>query len=278
MRISVFGLGIIGSIWADNLHRDGYEVRGWNRTPKRLPFFTSDARAAAKDAEIIIVVVADPPAVQDVLDKILPVLHSGQTIVQSSTISPKTTLDFARRVQKTGASFLEAPFMGSKPAAEQRKMVFYIGDDDNVLAKVRPVLERLSSSILQIGRIGSASALKLAMNLNIALVMQALSESLTFARAAGISDDTYFSALKLNVGNSGIAALKEPKLRSRDFSPQFSLKHMAKDLRLALETARDMKLPQAQNLMRIHEEGIRCGWGEEDFTVLMRLLKQTETK
>ena len=278
MRISVFGLGIIGSIWADNLHRDGYEVRGWNRTPKRLPFFTSDARAAAKDAEIIIVVVADPPAVQDVLDKILPVLHSGQTIVQSSTISPKTTLDFARQVQKTGASFLEAPFMGSKPAAEQRKMVFYIGDDDNVLAKVRPILERLSSSILQIGRIGSASALKLAMNLNIALVMQALSESLTFARAAGISDDTYFSALKLNVGNSGIAALKEPKLRSRDFSPQFSLKHMAKDLRLALETARDMKLPQAQNLMRIHEEGIRCGWGEEDFTVLMRLLKQTETK
>ncbi len=278
MKISFFGLGIIGSIWADNLHRDGYEVRGWNRTPKRLLFFTSDIRAAAKDAEIIIVVVADPPAVQDVLDKILPVLHTGQVLVQSSTISPKATLDFARQVQKTGAAFLEAPFMGSKPAAEQRKMVFYVGGDKKVLEIARPVLERLSSAILHIGALGSASALKLAMNVNIALVMQGLGESLTLARAAGISDDTYFAALKLNVSHSGVAALKETKLRNRDFSPQFSLKHMAKDLRLALEAAGDLKLPQAQNIMRIYEEGIKRGWGDEDFTVLVRLLEQANTR
>jgi 3-hydroxyisobutyrate dehydrogenase-like beta-hydroxyacid dehydrogenase len=274
MKISVFGLGIIGSIWADNLHRDGHDVCGWNRTRKDLPFFTSDACAAAKDAEIIIIVVADPPAVQNVLDQILPVLHAGQVVIQSSTISPRASRDFAEQVQRTGAAFLEVPFTGSKPAAEQRKLVFYIGGDEKVLAKVRPVLERLSSTIMHIGPIGSASALKLAMNVNIALVAQGLSESLTFARAAGISDDTYFAALKLNVSNSGLAALKETKLRTNDFSPQFSLKHMAKDLRLALETARDMKLPQSQNVMRIYEEGLKCGWGDEDFTVLMRLLKQ----
>ena len=278
MKISFFGLGIIGSIWADNLHRDGYEVRGWNRTPKRLLFFTSDIRAAAKDAEIIIVVVADPPAVQDVLDKILPVLHTGQVLVQSSTISPKATLDFARQVQKTGAAFLEAPFMGSKPAAEQRKMVFYVGGDKKVLEIARPVLERLSSAILHIGALGSASALKLAMNVNIALVMQGLGESLTLARAAGISDDTYFAALKLNVSHSGVAALKETKLRNRDFSPQFSLKHMAKDLRLALEAAGDLKLPHAQNIMRVYEEGLKRGWGDEDFTVLVRLLDQADMR
>jgi 3-hydroxyisobutyrate dehydrogenase-like beta-hydroxyacid dehydrogenase len=143
-----------------------------------------------------------------------------------------------------------------------------------VLAKVRPVLERLSSAILHIGPIGSASALKLAMNVNIALIAQGLSESLTFARAAGISDDKYFEALKINASNSGLAALKEPKLRGNDFSPQFSLKHMAKDLRLALETACDMKLPQTQNVMRIYEEGLQRGWADEDFTVLMRLLEQ----
>ena len=146
--------------------------------------------------------------------------------------------------------------------------------DGKVLEKVRSVLERLASIILPIGPIGSASALKLAMNVNIALIAQALSESLTFARAAGISDDKYFEALKINASNSGLAALKEPKLRNRDFSPQFSLKHMAKDLRLALETARDLKLPQTQNIMRIYEEGLQHGWAEEDFTVLARLLEQ----
>ena len=275
MKIGVFGLGIIGSIWGENLRQDGHDVRGWNRTPKPLPWYVARASEAAKDAEIIFIVVADPPAVQNVLDQILPVLHAGQVVIQSSTISPKATLDFARQVQKTGAAFLEAPFTGSKPAAEQRQMVFYAGGDEKVLEKARPVLERLARTILHIGPFGSASALKLATNINIALVAQGLSESLTFARAAGISDDTYFSALKLNVSHSGIATLKGPKLRSRDFSPQFSLKHMAKDLRLALETARDLELPQTLSVMRIYEEGLQRGWGEDDFTVLARLLDRS---
>ncbi|MGD0649614.1 MAG: NAD(P)-dependent oxidoreductase [Verrucomicrobiia bacterium] len=276
MKISVFGLGIIGSIWGENLRKDGHDVRGWNRTRKQLSWYAADASAVAKDAEIIFIVVADPPAVQNVLDQILPVLHAGQVVIQSSTISPKATLDFARQVQKTGAAFLEAPFTGSKPAAEQRKTVFYIGGDEKVLKKVRPVLERLASSILHTGTLGRASALKLAMNINIALVGQALSESLTFARAAGISDDKYFEALKLNASNSGLAVLKESKLRTKDFSPQFSLKHMAKDLRLALETAGDLELPQTRSVMRIYEEGLQRGWGEDDFTVLARLLEQAK--
>jgi 3-hydroxyisobutyrate dehydrogenase-like beta-hydroxyacid dehydrogenase len=275
MKIGVFGLGIIGNIWGENLRQDGHDVRGWNRTPKPLPWYVARASEVAKDAEIIFIVVADPPTVQNVLDQILPVLHAGQVVIQSSTISPKATLDFANQVQRTGAAFLEVPFTGSKPAAEQRKTVFYIGGDEKVLEKVRPVLERLASSILHTGTLGRASALKLAMNINIALVAQGLSESLTFARAAGIPDEKYFEALKLNASNSGLAALKESKLRTKDFSPQFSLKHMAKDLRLALETARDLKLPQTQNVMRIYEEGLQRGWGEDDFTVLARLLDRS---
>jgi 3-hydroxyisobutyrate dehydrogenase-like beta-hydroxyacid dehydrogenase len=278
MKIGVFGLGIIGSIWAENLHHDGHEVRGWNRTPRHLPFFTHDARAAAKEAEIIFIVVADPPAVQNVLDQILPVLHAGQVLIQSSTVSPKATRDFARQVNATGAAFLEAPFTGSKPAAEQRKTVFYVSGEEKLLERVRPVLERLASIILHVGPIGSASALKLAMNVNIALIAQGLCESLTLARAAGISDDKYFEALKLNASNSGLAALKESKLRTNDFSPQFSLKHMGKDLRLALETAGDLELPQTRSVMRIYEEGLQRGWGEDDFTVLARLLEHARTE
>jgi 3-hydroxyisobutyrate dehydrogenase-like beta-hydroxyacid dehydrogenase len=175
-------------------------------------------------------------------------------------------------VQKTGAAFLEAPFTGSRPAAEQRKTVYYVGGDRAVLEKVRPLLERLGSSILHIGPLGSASTMKLAMNVNIALVTQALCESLAMARKAGISDDTYFAALKLNASNSGVAALKEPKLRQRDFSPQFSLKHMAKDLRLALEAAEGLPLPHARNVLKIYQEGLDRGWAEEDFSVLSRLL------
>ena len=275
MKISVFGLGIIGGIWADNLRRDGDDVRAWNRTPKpEFPFYSPDARAAAAHADVLIIVVADPPAVQSVLDQIKPALRPGQIVIQSSTISPAASRDFAAQVQATGAAFLEAPFTGSKPAAEQRKLVFFIGGEPSVLERVRPVLSRLGGTIEYIGPVGSASVIKLAFNLNLALVGEALGESLTFARAAGISDDRFFSALKLTVNRSGLSELKETKLRAADYAPQFSLKHMGKDLRLALETAGEtMPLPQAETLAKLYQAGMERGWGDDDFIGLIRLVQ-----
>jgi len=276
MNISILGLGIIGSAWAKNLIADGHAVRCWNRTPKEFPNFHASIREAVKGAEAIILVVADPPAVQSVLDQITPELGRGQLLIQSSTISAKWTLKFAAQVQKTGALFLEAPFTGSKPAAEKRQTVFYLGGDAAVVEQARPVLERLSSTRVHIGPLGTASTLKLAMNLNLANMAQALCESLALARAAGISDDTYFKALANNVGRSGLSDFKEPKLRQADYSPQFSLKHMGKDLRLAVETAAEysLTLGQTEHLKTEYEDGIAAGWQDDDFIGLMRLLEK----
>lgn len=274
MNVSVLGLGIIGSAWAKNLIADGHTVRCWNRTAKDFPNFHVSIRDAVVGAEVIFIIVADPPAVQSVLDEILPTLGPGQLVIQSSTISAKWTRIFAEEVSKTGAWFLEAPFTGSKPAAEKRQTVFYLGGDPAVIEMARPILKPLSSTILHIGPLGSASSLKLAMNLNIAGVAQTLCESLALCRGAGISDDIYFSALAHNVAHTGLSDLKEPKLRQGDYSPQFSLKHMAKDLRLALETAAELSLPleQTVHLKKIYDQGIAAGWSDDDFIGLMRLL------
>ncbi len=112
------------------------------------------------------------------------------------------------------------------------------------------------------------------MNANIAGVAQILCESLTLCRRAGISDDIYFNALARNASHSGLADLKEPKLRQRDYSPQFSLKHLTKDLRLALETAGDLSLPlEVTTLLKnACEKGIAAGWADDDFIGLMRFL------
>jgi len=275
-NISVIGLGIIGSAWAKNLHADGLNVRGWNRSPKDLPFYEPDLARAVADAEMIFIVVADPAAVQSILEVIVPHLKPGQLIAQSSTISAHWSKVFAQQVQAAGAVFLEAPFTGSKPAAEARKTVFYLGGTHEVVERARPVLQRLSAHILHIGPLGTASSLKLAMNLNIALISEALSESLAMARAEGISDETFFDALHINVGRSGFSDLKETKFRTHDYSPQFSLKHMDKDLRLALETADGLDLPGAKSLKSFYEEGMKRGYGDEDFTVLMRLLTKVK--
>jgi 3-hydroxyisobutyrate dehydrogenase-like beta-hydroxyacid dehydrogenase len=274
MNVSVLGLGIIGSAWAKNLIADGHMVRCWNRTPRNFPNFTPSIQDALDGAEVVFIIVADPPAVQSVLDQILPKLSPGQLVIQSSTISAKWTRIFAEEVGKTDAWFLEAPFTGSKPAAEKRQTVFYLGGDPAVIEMARPILKPLSSTILHIGPLGSASSLKLAMNLNIAGVAQTLCESLALCRGAGISDDIYFSALARNVAHTGLSDLKEPKLRQRDYSPQFSLKHMAKDLRLALETAAELSVPleQTVHLKKIYDRGITAGWSDDDFIGLMRLL------
>jgi 3-hydroxyisobutyrate dehydrogenase-like beta-hydroxyacid dehydrogenase len=225
-----------------------------------------------KDAEMIIIVVADPPAVEGILDTIVPHLKPGQLVAQSSTISAHWSKLFAKRVEATGAEFLEAPFTGSKPAAEARKTVFYLGGTTEIVEKARPVLKRLSAQILHVGELGMASSLKLAMNLNIALMSEALSESLTLARAEGIPDEKFFEALHMNVGRSGFSDLKETKFRSDDYAPQFSLKHMDKDLRLALETAKGIDLPLAKSLKTFYDKGMKSKFGDDDFIGIVRLL------
>ena len=275
MTIAVLGLGIIGSVWADNLRADGHEVRGWNRTPQPdFPGFTRAITDAVRGADFVFLVVADPQAVQDVLDVALPHLGEGQIVVQSSTISPHWTLEFASQVEKTGAEFLEAPFTGSKPAALARETVWYLGGEAALIERARPVLKPLSKTIMHVGPRGSASALKLAMNLNIAGVAQALCESLAFARGCGLSDEMFFEALGANVSKSGLSTLKEPKLRAGDYAPQFSLKHLEKDLRLTLETAteNEIELPQTTALRQLYVEGLEKGWGDEDFIGLIRIL------
>lgn len=276
MKVSVLGLGIIGSAWAKNLISDGHSVRCWNRTPKIFPNFHASIQEAVEGAEVIFIVVADPPAVQSILDKIKTKLGRGVLVIQSSTISAKWTLLFAQEVQRAGALFLEAPFTGSKLAAEQRQTVYYLGGESDVIEKARPILKPISSAILHIGQLGSASSLKLAMNLNIAGVAQTLCESLTLCRAAGIPDDIFFSALARNASHSGVSDLKEPKLSKRDYTPQFSLKNMSKDLRLALETAADLSvtLEQTEHLNKTYDQGISSGWADDDFIGLIRLLDE----
>jgi len=274
MNISVLGLGIIGSIWAKNLIADGHSVRCWNRTPKDFPHFHASIQDAVDGAEVIFIVVADPPAVQSVLNQIQTKLHDGVLVIQSSTISAHWTRLFAEKVQRTGALFLEAPFTGSKIAAAKRQTVYYVGGERSVVEKARPVLERISSAIIHIGPLGTASSLKLAMNLNVAGVAYSLCESLALCRAAGIPDDVYFNALARNVSHSGLADLKESKLRQQDYSPQFALKHMAKDLRLTVETAAELSVPLelTVHIMKIYDRGMAAGWSDDDFIGLMRLM------
>lgn len=231
----------------------------------------SEAVAAA--ADVVQIVVADPPAVRDLLNRILPALGPGKIVVQSSTIDPGASAEFEALVASRGARYLEAPFTGSKPAAEQRQTVYYLGGDRGLIAEIDLLLATVSAHRFVIGSAPQAASLKLAMNLNIAAQMEALSEALTLARRAGIDDDVFFAALGKNASYSGVTKLKEPKLRAGDFSPQFSVKHMLKDLRLASRINGCEDFPVLDTVRDRLAMADRAGFTDEDFCSLIKLFK-----
>lgn len=276
MRVSVIGLGIIGGAWARNLAADGHQLRTWNRTPKPdAPGWTADIAAAVRDAELVLIVVADPVAVASVLERIAPELTPGTTVAQHSTIGVDDTHAAAAAVRGRGARFLDMPFTGSKPAAEKRETVFFVGDDDGSLAAVEAVFKRLSRAVLPTGGVGSATAIKLSFNLLIAGLNQAMAEAMTLADRAGIAPEAWFDALEFNVARSKLVDLKKPKWLAGDWSPQFSIKHLRKDMRLALALAQKhgLDLPGAASDERTLAVAEARGMAEMDFAAVLDVVR-----
>ena len=274
MKIGVLGLGIIGGVWARHYHEAGVLAGTWNRTPQMdFPAWLRSPEAVAAASDVIQIVVADPAAVENVLNRILPALGPGKVVVQSSTIDADSSAKFAALVVGRGARFLAAPFTGSKPSAEQRQSVFDLGGDASLIAHVEPLLALVSAHRFVIGTNEQACTLKLAMNLNIAAQMQGLSEALVMSRRAGLDDAVFFSAMAKNIGYSGLTKLKEPKLRAGDFSPQFSVKHMHKDMRLASRTAACDDFPVLDAVREALKTAEARGMGDEDFSAMIKVLE-----
>lgn len=272
--IGVIGLGIIGSVWAKHYAGAGVLAGTWNRTPQPdFPKWLPSPEAVCQAADVIQIVVADPAAVQSVLDHLAPLLRPNKIVVQSSTIDPESSEQFRLLVTSRGARYLEAPFTGSKPAAEERKTVYYFGGDAALIAELEPLLSIVSETRFHIGTNKQAATLKLAMNLNIAAHMQGLAEALTMARRAGVGDDLFFTALARNVSYSGVTKLKELKLRAGDFSPQFSVKHLLKDLKLAARVDGCEEFPLLETLQGCYHAAAINGLAEEDIAAVIKQLQ-----
>lgn len=272
--IGVVGLGIIGRVWAEHYHNEGVLAGTWNRTPQPdAPAARGTPEEVAEAADVVQIVVADPPAVESVLNRILPKLGPGKVVVQSSTIDPESSAKFHALVTGVGARYLEAPFTGSKPAAEAKQTVYYLGGDSALIAELEPLLRIVSTTRFHIGDHQQACTLKLAMNLNISAQMEALCEALVMARRAGVKDEVFFDALGKNASYSGITKLKEPKLRAGDYAPQFSVKHMAKDMRLASRINGCEDFPVLDAVRHRLAEAERAGYADEDFAALIKLFE-----
>ncbi|MFI0347376.1 MAG: NAD(P)-dependent oxidoreductase [Chthoniobacterales bacterium] len=268
--VGVIGLGIIGSRVVANLRREGVSVFVWNRSPKVESNFLSSPLEVAEAADIVQIFVCDGGALIEALRQMSPALTAGHVILNHATISPAETREAAEMVAKRGAQFLDAPFTGSRDAAVDGKLVYYIGGSPKVLESVRPILKISSQEILMMGPIGAATYVKLATNLINAAQVQGLAEALELLTVGDVPLHRIAEALQHNVARSDVIDMKLLQILKADFEPRFSSKNMLKDLQIILRlmAARDVHLPAAEGAAVALAETLERGWGESDYSVV----------
>jgi 3-hydroxyisobutyrate dehydrogenase-like beta-hydroxyacid dehydrogenase len=275
-------MGIMGRPMAANLVKAGHEVTVWNRTPgKDVPGASTSASPAdaVKGMEAVWLCVSDTKAVQSVLfgpQGAVLGLDPGTVVVDSSTISPSASLQFMESLQEKGCEFLDAPVTGSKVAAESGSLIFMIGGNPANIERVEPLLRAMGKKVIHMGDNGKGLSAKLAQNMNIAFIFEGLCESLTLAKKLGVPPEKMFELIEASMVRSGVAEYKKPFILNQDFTPNFPLKLMHKDIHLMLDAGKenDVKLPGLTKIDEIYEEASRLGQDELDYAATITLLEE----
>jgi 3-hydroxyisobutyrate dehydrogenase-like beta-hydroxyacid dehydrogenase len=268
--IGVIGMGIIGFRVAQVLRDTDRQVYVWNRSPRAVPNFLPSPSAIAEHAKIIQIFVTDGSAVLSVVDAMLETLSSDHIVINCSTIAPEDNLKAAYRVEAAGAAFLDAPFTGSKEAAEAGELVYYAGGDAATIRKATPVLEISGKAVVPIGDIGDATAVKIATSMIAATATQGLAEALGLCIAMDVQPEKLAMALDHHGVSSPLTRLKFPQMIAGDFEPRFSLANMVKDTGIALDLAKsfDISFPTVQATADTLGGFAKEGKGDQDFSIV----------
>jgi 3-hydroxyisobutyrate dehydrogenase-like beta-hydroxyacid dehydrogenase len=282
MRVAFLGLGIMGRAMASNLVKAGNEVTVWNRTPGKEVEGAKTAQTpaeAAQGAEVVWMCVADTDAVEQVLfgeGGVEQSLTQGMTVVDSSTISPSATLGFAERVRAKGGEYVDAPVTGSKIGAESGQLVFIVGAESAVIERLQPLFSAMGKTTLRMGGTGKGQAAKIGMNLMIATMYEGFAEALVLTSKLGVESENMLQLIQSSMVRSGVIDYKAPFVLKRDFSPNFPLRLMHKDLKLMLDAAREtrVKLPELETVEEVYDIAAEEGFGDRDYASTLELLEK----
>lgn len=287
--VGVIGLGTMGAPMARNLLAAGYQVLVFNRTAARAaPLVADGARAVgspreiAERADVTITMLADTPDVAEVyrapesgiLAGVEPV-SPGRLLVDMSTIEPRTARELAAEAAARGGAMLDAPVSGGDVGAQEGTLSIMVGGEADALARVRPVLEALGTTITHCGPSGAGQIVKACNQIVVALTLEAIGEALVLGGKAGVDPAVIVEALSGGLAASRVLEVRGPKLLARDFVPGFKLDLHAKDLAIVLATARELgvALPGTAVVDQLFAAERSRGHGEADNSTLVRALE-----
>lgn len=282
MKIGFIGLGIMGEPMCENIvkkHDD--KVYVYDLVKEKVQNLVQKGAAGCKDAvelaaesDLIISMVPKSEHVRSVYREILPVLDQTKICMDMSTIDPAVSIETAEQVKETGAQFLDAPVVKSKPAAEAGLLGIYVGGEPQAYRAVKPILAYMGENIIHMGENGKGLVMKICHNALVSQIQNGVNETLHLARLNGIGIQEFAEAVSYGGGQNFYLDSKKDVMERKDYAAAFSVEHMAKDVDICLNLAKEsgFLMPGEANAGVVYEKALAQGYGKKDFSITYEIV------
>ena len=286
MKIGIVGTGMLGEAVGRHLLDVGYEITVFNRSKEKTEklenkgaIVVDSPKNVAEKSELVIVVVKDADAVKDVVFGdcgILAGRHEGMCIADMSTINPNSTREISKQVTENGIDYMEIPVMGGPNVAINGKLVIMASGEKEVFEKFKTIFESIADQSIYLGDTGTAHSIKLAMNLQIAMLALSLSEGITLTKKAGFDPEIFLKVLNSTYFKTGMSEGKAYKMINDSVKPTFTLANLKKDLDTINDAAEsfDAELPMAKIARKIYADATDAGFGDIDYTGIISYIRK----
>lgn len=283
MKIGFIGLGIMGESMCENIvrkHND--KVYVFDFVQAKVEQLASvgavpckDSAELAKASDIIISMVPKSEHSRAVYTSILDVLDSTKICIDMSTIDPCVSVEISEMVKKTGADFIDAPVVKSKPAAVAGKLGIYMGGNEAACEKMRPILEYMGENVIRMGDNGKGLVMKICHNALVTQIQNGVNETISLAQKNGISIPDFARAIGYGGGQNFYLDSQWEKLTAEDYTAAFSFANAAKDVGICMKLAEEsgVDMPGEANVKRIYDKGMELGMGSDDWRSTFKLVR-----
>ena len=286
MKMGIVGTGMLGEAVGLHLLDVGYEITVFNRSKEKTEklenkgaLVVDSPKNVAENSELVIMVVKDANAVKDIIFGdcgILAGRHEGMCIADMSTINPNSTREISKKVTEDGIDYMEIPVMGGPNVAINGKLVIMASGKREVFEKFKTIFESIADQSIYLGDTGTAHSIKLAMNLQIAMLALSLSEGITLTKKAGFDPEIFLKVLNSTYFKTGMSEGKAHKMINDSVKPTFTLANLKKDLDTINDAAEsfDAELPMAKIARKIYADATDAGFGDIDYTGIISYIRK----
>ena len=284
MKIGFIGLGIMGESMCENIvkkHDD--TVYAFDFVKEKVDLLASKGAVAcensvelAKNSDVIISMVPKSEHSRSVYEGILEVLDDSKFCIDMSTIDPSVSVEISEMVKKTGAHFIDAPVVKSKPAAIAGKLGIYVGGSEEDYEKAKPILLYMGENVIRMGDNGKGLVMKICHNALVSQIQNGVNETSTLAAANGIDILTYAEAISYGGAGNWYLDSKKDVLSKEDYTTAFSIENEHKDVHICMKLAEEcgVYMPGEENAVRVYDKALEMGLGKEDFCATIKVVRE----